>query len=74
MRIYKIAGAMMLIAASAAILLFNVDSLRYYSIQSPFVAIIGALCLAFGLLIGSYQEPQLQVSLLDIPAKSVKKE
>ena len=74
MRLYKSVGALMLVVASAAILLFNSGALKFYSLESPYVAVIGCLSMAFGIYIGMLREPEPQVTLLGVPVKTTKKE
>lgn len=73
MRLYKTVGALLLITAAGAILFFNSTALKFYTIESPYVAVIGCLSMAFGIYIGMLREPEPQVTLLGVPVKPAKK-
>ena len=70
MRTYKSIGAIMLIVAAGTILFFNSGSMKYYTMESPYVAVIGCLCMAFGIYIGMLREPEPNVMLLGVPVKT----
>jgi hypothetical protein len=47
--------------------------MKYYTMESPYVAVIGCLAMAFGLYIGMLREPEPQVTILGIPVKTSEK-
>jgi hypothetical protein len=73
MRTYKSVGALLLITAAGAILFFNSGTMRFYTIESPYVAVIGCLSMAFGIYIGMLREPEPNVMLLGVPVKTSEK-